>query len=116
MTPPIAVDTGEPQEMVSTSIKFDSGYMSRRFITNADKKIVELEEPYILIHEEKLSALMPVLRLLEAVVQSDRPLLVIAEDVEQDILATFILNKFRGGMKIATVKAPGFGDQRARLY
>jgi len=115
LNPPIVVDSGESRDTVSTSMKFDSGYISRRFITNDDEKIAELEEPYILICEEKLSALMPILPLLEAVAQSRKPLLVIAEDVERELLATLVLNKLRGGMKIAAVKAPGVGDQREAL-
>ncbi len=101
--------------MVSTSIKFDSGYISRRFITNDDKKIVELEEPYILICEEKLSALMPMLPLLEAVVQSGKPFLVVADNVEGELLAALVVNKLRGGMRVAAVRAPGFGDRREAM-
>jgi chaperonin GroEL len=91
---------------------FDRGYLSPYFVTNADKMIVDLEDPYILLHEKKLSNLQSMLPLLESVVQSSRPLLIIAEDVEGEALATLVVNKLRGGLKIAAVKAPGFGDRR----
>src|SRR5271165_6224880 len=93
-------------------IQFDRGYMSPYFITNAEKMSVELDQPYILIHEKKLSGLQALLPLLEAIVQSGRPLLIIAEDVEGEALATLVVNKLRGGLKVAAVKAPGFGDRR----
>jgi chaperonin GroEL len=96
-------------------MQFDRGYMSPYFITNADKMIAELEQPYILVHEKKLSGLQTMLPLLEAVAQSGRPLLVIAEDVEGEALATLVVNKLRGGLKVAAVKAPGFGDRRKAM-
>ena len=96
-------------------MQFDRGYMSPYFITNAEKMITELEQPYILIHEKKLSTLQTLLPLLEAVVQSGRPLLIIAEDVEGEALATLVVNKLRGGLKVAAVKAPGFGDRRKAM-
>ena len=96
-------------------MQFDRGYMSPYFITNAEKMIVELEQPYILIHEKKLSGLQPLLPLLESIVQSGRPLLIIAEDVEGEALATLVVNKLRGGLKVAAVKAPGFGDRRKAM-
>ena len=96
-------------------MQFDRGYLSPYFITNADKMIVELEDPYILIHEKKLSGLQAMLPLLEAVVQSGKPLLIIAEDVEGEALATLVVNKLRGGLKVAAVKAPGFGDRRKAM-
>ena len=94
---------------------FDRGYTSPYFITNADKMNCEMENPYILIHESKLSGLQPLLPLLEQVVQSGRPLLIIAEDIEGEALATLVVNKLRGGMKVAAVKAPGFGDRRKAM-
>ena len=94
---------------------FDRGYTSPYFITNADKMNCDMENPYILIHEKKLSGLQPMLPLLEQVVQSGRPLLVIAEDIEGEALATLVVNKLRGGMKVAAVKAPGFGDRRKAM-
>ncbi len=96
-------------------MQFDRGYMSPYFITNAEKMVVELDQPYILIHEKKLSGLQVLLPLLEAVVQSGRPLLIIAEDVEGEALATLVVNKLRGGLKVAAVKAPGFGDRRKAM-
>ena len=96
-------------------MQFDRGYLSPYFITNAEKLKVELDDPYILIHEKKLSNLQAMLPLLESVVQSGRPLLIIAEDVEGDALATLVVNKLRGGLKIAAVKAPGFGDRRKAM-
>ena len=96
-------------------MQFDRGYLSPYFITNAEKMIAELEDPYILIHEKKLSGLQALLPLLEAVVQSGRPLLIIAEDVEGEALATLVVNKLRGGLKVAAVKAPGFGDRRKAM-
>ena len=100
---------------VVEGMQFDRGYLSPYFITNADKMRVELEDPYILIHEKKLSNLQSILPVLEAVVQSSRPLLIIAEDVEGEALATLVVNKLRGGLKIAAVKAPGFGDRRKAM-
>ncbi len=96
-------------------MQFDRGYLSPYFITNAEKMIAELEEPYILIHEKKLSSLQALLPILEAVVQTGRPLLIIAEDVEGEALATLVVNKLRGGLKVAAVKAPGFGDRRKAM-
>ena len=100
---------------VVEGMQFDRGYLSPYFITNADKMIVELEDPYILIQEKKLSGLQPLLPLLEAVVQAGKPLLIIAEDVEGESLATLVVNKLRGGLKVAAVKAPGFGDRRKAM-
>ena len=100
---------------VVEGMQFDRGYMSPYFITNAEKMIVELDEPYILIHEKKLSSLQPLLPLLESVVQSGKPLLIVAEDVEGEALATLVVNKLRGGLKVAAVKAPGFGDRRKAM-
>ncbi|MEX1304937.1 MAG: chaperonin GroEL [Rhodovibrionaceae bacterium] len=100
---------------VVEGMQFDRGYLSPYFITNGDKMICELENPYILLHEKKLSGLQPILPLLESVVQSGRPLLIIAEDVEGEALATLVVNKLRGGLKIAAVKAPGFGDRRKAM-
>jgi chaperonin GroEL len=96
-------------------MQFDRGYLSPYFITNADKMICELENPYILLHESKLSNLQAMLPILEAVVQSGRPLLIVAEDVEGEALATLVVNKLRGGLKVAAVKAPGFGDRRKAM-
>jgi chaperonin GroEL len=96
-------------------MQFDRGYLSPYFVTNADKMLAELEDPYILLHEKKLSGLQPMLPLLEAVVQSSRPLVILAEDVEGEALATLVVNKLRGGLKVAAVKAPGFGDRRKAM-
>jgi len=96
-------------------MQFDRGYISPYFITNAEKMVVDLEQPYILIHEKKLSGLQPMLPLLESIVQSGRPLLIIAEDIEGEALATLVVNKLRGGLKVAAVKAPGFGDRRKAM-
>ncbi len=96
-------------------MQFDRGYMSPYFITNAEKMNIELDQPYILIHEKKLSGLQALLPLLEAAAQSGRPLLIIAEDVEGEALATLVVNKLRGGLKVAAVKAPGFGDRRKAM-
>jgi len=96
-------------------MQFDRGYMSPYFVTNAEKMTVELDQPYILIHEKKLSGLQVLLPLLEAVAQSSRPLLIVAEDVEGEALATLVVNKLRGGLKVAAVKAPGFGDRRKAM-
>ena len=100
---------------VVEGMQFDRGYVSPYFITNAEKMIAELDQPLILIHEKKLSGLQPMLPLLEEVVQSGRPLLIIAEDVEGEALATLVVNKLRGGLKVAAVKAPGFGDRRKAM-
>jgi chaperonin GroEL len=100
---------------VVEGMQFDRGYTSPYFITNAEKMIVELEKPYILLHEKKLSGLQPLLPLLESVVQSGRPLLIVAEDIEGEALATLVVNKLRGGLKVAAVKAPGFGDRRKAM-
>ncbi|HEY7083690.1 MAG TPA: chaperonin GroEL [Hyphomicrobiaceae bacterium] len=100
---------------VVEGMQFDRGYISPYFITNAEKMLVELENPYILIHEKKLSTLQPMLPMLEAVVQAGRPLLIVAEDVEGEALATLVVNKLRGGLKVAAVKAPGFGDRRKAM-
>ena len=100
---------------VVEGMQFDRGYVSPYFITNAEKMIAELENPYILINEKKLSTLQPLLPLLESVVQSGRPLVIVAEDVEGEALATLVVNKLRGGLKIAAVKAPGFGDRRKAM-
>ena len=100
---------------VVEGMQFDRGYISPYFITNADKMRVEMEDPYILIYEKKLSALNELLPLLEAVVQTGKPLLIVAEDVEGEALATLVVNKLRGGLKVAAVKAPGFGDRRKAM-
>jgi chaperonin GroEL len=96
-------------------MQFDRGYLSPYFITNAEKMSVELDEPFILLHEKKLSGLQPLLPVLEQIVQSGKPLLIIAEDVEGEALATLVVNKLRGGLKVAAVKAPGFGDRRKAM-
>ncbi|MFT8625558.1 MAG: chaperonin GroEL [Acetobacter orientalis] len=100
---------------VVEGLQFDRGYISPYFVTNTEKLIADLESPYILIHEKKLSSLQPLLPLLETVVKSGRPLLIIAEDVDGEALATLVVNKLRGGLKIAAVKAPGFGDRRKAI-
>jgi chaperonin GroEL len=100
---------------VVEGMQFDRGYLSPYFVTNADKMVAELEDPYILLHEKKLSNLQSMLPILEAVVQSGRPLLIISEDVEGEALATLVVNKLRGGLKVAAVKAPGFGDRRKAM-
>ncbi|MBB4657785.1 chaperonin GroEL [Parvularcula dongshanensis] len=107
--------TAESELDVVEGMQFDRGYLSPYFITNADKMTAELEDPYILLHEKKLSNLQSMLPLLEAVVQSSRPLVIISEDVEGEALATLVVNKLRGGLKIAAVKAPGFGDRRKAM-
>src|SRR5213076_1165834 len=96
-------------------MQFDRGYISPYFVTNADKTRVEMEDPYILIYEKKLSSLQALLPILEAVVQTTKPLLIIAEDIEGEALATLVVNKLRGGLKVAAVKAPGFGDRRKAM-
>jgi chaperonin GroEL len=100
---------------VVEGMQFDRGYVSPYFVTNQEKMLVELEDPYILIHEKKLSSLQPLLPLLEAVVRSGRPFLIIAEDIEGEALATLVVNKLRGGLKVAAVKAPGFGERRKAM-
>ena len=107
--------TAETELDVVEGMQFDRGYLSPYFITNAEKMVAELEDPYILIHEKKLSSLQAMLPILEAVVQTGKPLLIIAEDVEGEALATLVVNKLRGGLKIAAVKAPGFGDRRKAM-
>jgi chaperonin GroEL len=107
--------TAETELEVVEGMQFDRGYLSPYFVTNQDKMRVELEDPYILIHEKKLSNLQAILPVLEAVVKSGKPLLIIAEDVEGEALATLVVNKLRGGLKIAAVKAPGFGDRRKAM-
>ena len=105
----------ETEVEVVEGMQFDRGYLSPYFVTNADKMIADLEDAYILLHEKKLSSLQPMVPLLEAVIQSQRPLLIISEDVEGEALATLVVNKLRGGLKIAAVKAPGFGDRRKAM-
>jgi len=105
----------ETELEVVEGMQFDRGYVSPYFVTNAEKMRVELEDPYILIHEKKLSGLQAMLPLLESVVQSGKPLLIVAEDVEGEALATLVVNKLRGGLKVAAVKAPGFGDRRKAM-
>jgi chaperonin GroEL len=100
---------------VVEGMQFDRGYISPYFITNADKMVAELDEPFVLIHEKKLSSLQPMLPILESVVQGGRPLVIIAEEVEGEALATLVVNKLRGGLKVAAVKAPGFGDRRKAM-
>ena len=100
---------------VVEGMQFDRGYVSPYFVTNPEKMVADLDQPYILIHEKRLSGLQPILPLLEAVVQSGRPLLIIAEDVDGEALATLVVNKLRGGLKVAAVKAPGFGDRRKAM-
>ncbi len=105
----------ETETEIVEGMQFDRGYLSPYFITNAEKMVAELEDPYILIHEKKLSSLQALLPLLEAVVQTGKPLLIVAEDVEGEALATLVVNKLRGGLKVAAVKAPGFGDRRKAM-
>ncbi len=105
----------ETETTVVEGMQFDRGYLSPYFVTNADKMIADLEDAYILLHEKKLSSLQPMVPLLEAVIQSQRPLIIVAEDVEGEALATLVVNKLRGGLKIAAVKAPGFGDRRKAM-
>jgi chaperonin GroEL len=107
--------TAETELEVVEGMQFDRGYLSPYFVTNPEKMIASLEDPYILLHEKKLSNLQAMLPILESVVQSSRPLLIIAEDVEGEALATLVVNKLRGGLKIAAVKAPGFGDRRKAM-
>jgi chaperonin GroEL len=105
----------ETETDVVEGMQFDRGYLSPYFVTNADKMTAELEDCLILLHEKKLSSLQPMVPLLESVIQSGKPLLIIAEDVEGEALATLVVNKLRGGLKIAAVKAPGFGDRRKAM-
>jgi len=105
----------ETETTVVEGMQFDRGYLSPYFVTNADKMIADFEDAYILLHEKKLSSLQPMVPLLEAVIQSQRPLIIVAEDVEGEALATLVVNKLRGGLKIAAVKAPGFGDRRKAM-
>ncbi len=107
--------TAETELDVVEGMQFDRGYLSPYFITNADKMVAELEDAYILIHEKKLSSLQPLLPILEAIVQAGKPLLIVAEDIEGEALATLVVNKLRGGLKVAAVKAPGFGDRRKAM-
>ena len=107
--------TAETELDVVEGMQFDRGYLSPYFITNAEKMVCELEDPYILIHEKKLSSLQAMLPVLEAVVQTGKPLVIVAEDVEGEALATLVVNKLRGGLKVAAVKAPGFGDRRKAM-
>ena len=100
---------------VVEGMQFDRGYLSPYFITNAEKMVAELEEPYVLLHEKKLSSLQPLLPILEAVVQTGKPLLIVSEDIDGEALATLVVNKLRGGLKVAAVKAPGFGDRRKAM-
>ncbi|AWN39823.1 chaperonin GroEL [Methylobacterium durans] len=107
--------TAETELDVVEGMQFDRGYLSPYFITNAEKMVADLDDPYILIHEKKLSSLQALLPILEAVVQTGKPLLIIAEDIEGEALATLVVNKLRGGLKVAAVKAPGFGDRRKAM-
>ena len=107
--------TAESELEVVEGMQFDRGYLSPYFITNADKMVAELEDVYVLLHEKKLSGLQAILPILEAVVQSSKPLLIVAEDIEGEALATLVVNKLRGGLKVAAVKAPGFGDRRKAM-
>jgi chaperonin GroEL len=107
--------TAETELDVVEGMQFDRGYLSPYFITNAEKMLAELEDAYILIHEKKLSSLQPLLPILEAIVQTGKPLLIVAEDIEGEALATLVVNKLRGGLKVAAVKAPGFGDRRKAM-
>ncbi|GAC1556121.1 MAG: chaperonin GroEL [Beijerinckiaceae bacterium] len=107
--------TAETETDIVEGMQFDRGYLSPYFITNAEKMVAELDDPYILIHEKKLSSLQPMLPILEAVVQAGKPLVIVAEDVEGEALVTLVVNKLRGGLKIAAVKAPGFGDRRKAM-
>src|ERR1700692_4315287 len=107
--------TAETELDVVEGMQFDRGYLSPYFITNAEKMVAELEDAYIPIHEKKLSSLQPLLPILESIVQAGKPLLIVAEDIEGEALATLVVNKLRGGLKIAAVKAPGFGDRRKAM-
>src|SRR6059058_5933230 len=105
----------ETEVEIVEGMQFDRGYLSPYFITNAEKMVAELEDVYVLLHEKKLSGLQAMLPILEAVVQTTKPLLIIAEDIEGEALATLVVNKLRGGLKVAAVKAPGFGDRRKAM-
>jgi chaperonin GroEL len=107
--------TAETELDVVEGMEFGRGYLSPYFITNAEKMLAELEDAYILIHEKKLSSLQPLLPILEAIVQAGKPLLIVAEDIEGEALATLVVNKLRGGLKVTAVKAPGFGDRRKAM-
>ena len=107
--------TLESELEIVDGMQFDRGYLSPYFVTNAEKMIVELEDAYILLFDRKLSGLQSILPLLEAVAQSGRPLLIVAEEVEGETLATLVVNKLRGGLKVAAAKAPGFGDRRKEM-
>src|SRR5947209_7112574 len=107
--------TAETELDVVEGMQFDRGYLSPYFVTNAEKMVAELDDPFLLIHEKKLSNLQPLLPILEAVVQAGKPLVIIAEDIEGEALATLVVNKLRGGLKVAAVKAPGFGDRRKAM-
>ena len=107
--------TAETELDVVEGMQFDRGYLSPYFITNAEKMVAELEDAYVLIHEKKLSSLQPLLNILESIVQAGKPLLIVAEDIEGEALATLVVNKLRGGLKVAAVKAPGFGDRRKAM-
>jgi chaperonin GroEL len=107
--------TANTELEVVEGMQFDRGYLSPYFVTNAEKMVAELEDPYILIHEKKLSSLQPMLPILEAIVQAGKPLVIVAEDIEGEALATLVVNKLRGGLKVAAVKAPGFGDRRKAM-
>jgi chaperonin GroEL len=107
--------TAETETDIVEGMQFDRGYLSPYFITNAEKMLAELDDPYILIHEKKLSSLQAMLPILEAVVQAGKPLVIVAEDIEGEALATLVVNKLRGGLKVAAVKAPGFGDRRKAM-
>src|SRR5687767_15295771 len=107
--------TAETELDVVEGMQFDRGYLSPYFITNAEKMLAELEDAYILLHEKKLSSLQAMLPILETVVQSGKPLVIVAEDIEGEALATLVVNKLRGGLKVAAVKAPGFGDRRKAM-
>src|SRR5437763_5270910 len=107
--------TADTELDVVEGMQFDRGYLSPYFITNAEKMLVDLEDPYILIFEKKLTSLQAMLPILEAVVQTGKPLLIVAEDIEGEALATLVVNKLRGGLKVAAVKAPGFGDRRKAM-
>src|SRR5690606_21873249 len=107
--------TAESELDVVAGMQFDRGYLSPYFVTNAEKMTAVLEDPVILLHEKKLSNLQPILPILESVVQSQRPLLIVAEDIEGEALATLVVNRLRRGLKVAAVKAPGFGDRRKAM-
>src|SRR3569833_2469300 len=105
----------ETEVEIVEGMQIDRGYISPYFVTNAEKMLAELEDAYILLHEKKLSGLQSMLPVLEAVVQSGKPLIIVAEDVEGEAIATLVVNKLRGGLKVAAVKAPGFGDRRKAM-